>query len=413
MVTQRRVLLFALIALPFAVAVGCDKVPLLAPTGAVISLLPATTTVSLNSEITIVATVIENGQSSSTTGTGSGTTSSTSRAGAGTPVQNGTLVSFTTTLGRIEPSEARTHNGQVNVKLISGGSSGTTTITAFSGGASASTQLKIGTAAAGRVTVTTTPQALGANGGNVTVSATVTDEGGGALGGVPVTFSTDKGSITPSTATTDSNGVATATLNTTATAKITATAGAQSGTATVNVNARSLASFTANPSSTTAGTPVVFTVTPTAGANISDVRVNFGDGTPSQDLGAITTAQTVPHTYGSSGQFTATASATDASGDAGQLTTTVIVSSLGVTITAAPNPTFVGVPTTFTAAVPAGTAVDHYVFTFSDPAISPRTSTSPSTNVTFTSRGLKTVRVDVFGIGGGIIATNSTTVDVQ
>src|SRR4029077_806744 len=157
MVTQRRVLLFALIAVPFAIAVGCDKVPLLAPTGSVISLIPTTTTVSLNSEVTIIATVIENGQSSSSTGTGSGGgIGTTSRSGAGPPVQNGTLITFTTTLGRIEPSEARTHNGQVSVKLISGGSSGTATVTAFSGGASASTQLKLGTAAAGRVSVTTT-----------------------------------------------------------------------------------------------------------------------------------------------------------------------------------------------------------------------------------------------------------------
>ena len=43
---------------------------------------------------------------------GAGTTTTTSN-GAGTPVQNGTLVTFTTTIGRIEPSEARTSNGQV------------------------------------------------------------------------------------------------------------------------------------------------------------------------------------------------------------------------------------------------------------------------------------------------------------
>src|SRR3954447_17538955 len=222
MVTQRRILLVSLIALPIALVLGCDKVPLLAPTGAVISLLPATTTVSLNSEINIVATVIENGQSSSTTGTGSGggATTTTSRAGAGTPVQNGTLVTFTTTLGRIEPSEARTHNGAVTVKLVSGGSSGTATITAFSGGASASTQLKVGTAAVGRVSLTTTPQSLTAGGGTAAVSATVTDEGGNAVGGVPVTFSTDTGSVSPSTAVTDVNGVATATLTTSGTSKI-------------------------------------------------------------------------------------------------------------------------------------------------------------------------------------------------
>src|SRR6266849_5785371 len=94
---------------------------LLAPTGTVITLLPATTSVSLNSEVTIVATVILNGQAPSS-GAGSGTT--TTRTGGGTPVQNGTVITFTTTIGRIEPSEARTHNGQVSVRLITGSTSG-------------------------------------------------------------------------------------------------------------------------------------------------------------------------------------------------------------------------------------------------------------------------------------------------
>jgi len=74
---------------------------------------------------------------SGTAGSGTGGTTTTSRTGAGTPVQNGTLITFTTTIGRIEPSDARTHNGQVTVKLITSGTSGLATITAYSGGASA------------------------------------------------------------------------------------------------------------------------------------------------------------------------------------------------------------------------------------------------------------------------------------
>ena len=45
----------------FALAASCSKVPLLAPTGSVITLIPETTSVSLNSQATIVGTVIENG----------------------------------------------------------------------------------------------------------------------------------------------------------------------------------------------------------------------------------------------------------------------------------------------------------------------------------------------------------------
>ena len=129
-----------------AFALGCDKVPLLAPTGSVISLFATATTVPVNGETEIIANVIENGVTAtpSTPGNGDGNgtpgattpgTTSTTTAGAGTPVQNGTLVSFTTTIGRIEPSEARTNNGQVRVKFIAAGQSGTATITAFSGGA--------------------------------------------------------------------------------------------------------------------------------------------------------------------------------------------------------------------------------------------------------------------------------------
>ena len=90
------------VAIPLGV-VSCDKVPLLAPTGTVITLIPTSNTLSLNSEIGIVATVIENGAAA---GSGTGTTS---RSGAGTPVQNGTVITFTTTVGRVEPAEARTH----------------------------------------------------------------------------------------------------------------------------------------------------------------------------------------------------------------------------------------------------------------------------------------------------------------
>src|SRR5204863_503639 len=79
MVTQRRYLV-ALLALPLALVFACDKVPLLAPTGTVITLLPVTTTVSLNSEVVIIATVIENGQAIGGTGTGSGGTTTTATA---------------------------------------------------------------------------------------------------------------------------------------------------------------------------------------------------------------------------------------------------------------------------------------------------------------------------------------------
>jgi hypothetical protein len=414
MVTQRSaaIALASLLALPFALLSACDKVPLLAPTGSVITLLAGTNTVSLNSEIPIIATVIENG-AAPPTGTGTGT-STTSRTGAGTPVQNGTLISFTTTLGRIEPSEARTHNGQVTVRFITGGASGNATITAYSGGASSQiTNLKIGTAAAGRVLVTTTPQSLGASGGSVQVVASVTDEGGNPLSGIPVTFATDKGSLSPSTAPTDANGNATVTLTTTSgPAVITATAGAQSGKATVTLAGRSMASFTASVAGTTAGTPVTFAVLPAPGANISNVRIDYGDG-EGIDLGAISSTSNSSHVYSSPGNYIATATATDATGEKQVLSTTVLIGALPVTLTASDTTPAVNSSVTFTAGGVGPTVqVSRYQWTFDD-GTGPFSTSGPTLPHTFTQKGVKTVRVDVIGVNGGQLGSASTAVNVQ
>jgi hypothetical protein len=232
------------------------------------------------------------------------------------------------------------------------------------------------------------------------------------VSGVPVTFATDKGSISPSTATTDSSGNATATLTTTATAKVTATAGTVSSTAaTVTVNARSLASFDALPAATSAGVPVIFTVTPTAGANLSNVRVEFGDGT-GQNLGAISAAKSVPHAYSASGNYTATAIATAASGALETLSTSVIIGSLPITL-AASNPTPpVNTQVTFTVGGLGTAQVDHFVWTLDD-GTGPFTNQSLQLPHTFTTRGQKNVHVDVFGLGGGKLGSADTAVNVS
>ena len=107
-----RARLGALIALILAGG-GCTRMPLTAPTKSTIQ-LSAAPTVPLNGSVDVVATVIE---------------------GSGTPVQDGTLVSFTATLGHVEPSEARTDNGKVTVSFVAGTQSGMATVTALSGAA--------------------------------------------------------------------------------------------------------------------------------------------------------------------------------------------------------------------------------------------------------------------------------------
>jgi len=408
-------MLFALLA-PLTLVAACDKVPLLAPTGTVINLFPASLVVANNSQVQIVATVIEHGTASGSTGT-----SSTTSTG-GTPVQNGTVVSFTTTIGHIEPADARTHNGQVTVTLFTDNNSGTPTITAYSGGASATnSNIKVGTATVKTITLVAQPATLGSSGGTTTVTATVVNDQGGPVPGVPVTFSTDNGSLSPSTVTTDASGNAATTLATTKTAKVTATSGTvTSGTTplTVTVNPFALSGFSANPASASTGVPIVFTITPASGANISNVVVAFGDGR-SQSLGSISTGgsttvspTTISHVYNSPGQYTASATVTDNAGGSGSLSTSVVIGSLPITLTASPAAPTVGSPVTFTVGGLGTAVIDHYVWTFDD-GTPEQTTTSPQLGHTFTTRGLKNVRVDVFGVGGGQIGSAALQLDVQ
>ena len=146
--------------------------PLLAPTGSVITLFATAATVPSNGSMEVVGTVIEQGTASTTTPPANGgdtpPTTPTSTPGAGTPVHNGTVVTFTTTIGRIEPSEARTNNGQVRVRFHADGQSGTAVITAFSGGASGKLEnLRVGSAGAERILLSANPQALACSGGTV------------------------------------------------------------------------------------------------------------------------------------------------------------------------------------------------------------------------------------------------------
>lgn len=402
MVPQRW-LVVLLLAGPLAFVPACSKVPLLAPTGTTITVLPATDTVSLNSQVQIIAVAIQNGVASSS-GSGSGVTTTTSTGGE--PVQNGTVISFTTSIGTIQPQEARTHDGQVSVTLTTGSQSGTATITAYSGGASTSVQLAVGTAAVNNIIVSSSPASLGTSGGTAQVTAQVTDTGGSGIAGVPVVFTTDQGTLSAASVTTNASGNATVSLNTTVTAKVTAAVGAKTATVTVNVTARSLTSFSANPTATTVGTPVTFTVTPASGANISNVHIDYGDGS-SADTGAIGSAEGFPHIYGASGTYNATATSSDGS----SLSTQVIIGSLPVTLSASTSSPTVGTPVTFTVGGIGSAQVDHYVWTYDDGTGS-HTTTGPQDTHTFTSAGLKNVRVDVVGLNGAIIGSAPFALDV-
>ena len=410
----------AITILSFALA--CDKVPLLAPTGSVISLFATANTVPLNSEIEIVANVIENGVTSTGTGT-PGTTpgtspTSTTTAGAGTPVQNGTLVSFTTTIGRIEPSEARTNNGQVRVKFISGSQSGTATITAFSGGASGKLEnLKVGAAGVERVLVSASPQTLSPSGGTSTITARVEDISGTGLAGIPVTFTTDAGSLSPSSSTTDSAGNATTTLNTSRAAKVTANVAGKTADVSVGLNPRTGITLAGPTTPVSAGLPATFTVSVASGTtgtipNIRDVTVNFGDGSQ-QSLGAISGQTTVQHTYNTADTYTVTATAIEASGFSEQVATSVTILPAqppGVIVTASDSTPSLNQIITLTATVNGATStIQRFEWDFGDGTTA--VTTGPLITKSYSAIGTKVIRVTVVQAIGPS-GQGQTTVDV-
>ena len=97
---RRRSALAALLFGSALLTVACQKVPLLAPSGSTITLTSSATALPVNGTADIIAQVIE---------------------AAGTPPHSGTLVTFTTNLGSVQPSEAETDlSGRVVVKYVAG-----------------------------------------------------------------------------------------------------------------------------------------------------------------------------------------------------------------------------------------------------------------------------------------------------
>lgn len=320
---SRSRLALAAVLVAVATFTACDKVPLLAPTESTITLNVSTTTVQVNGSATIMAAVIEP---------------------AGTPVHNGTVVTFTASFGTMDPPEAATNGGVATARFVAGTQSGTAVIGAFSGGARAETvEVKVGGAAAGAVVLRAEPRAVGV----ADLVATVVDESGNLLTGVPVSFFTTAGQVNPITAVTDANGEARSTISTSREATVTARAGSQTATVTITPSSGSV-TITPPTTGVEAGVNATFRIAPATGVTLRDVVVNWGDSTASTSLGTVSAETQAVHRYARAGIYTITVTATDAQGIAVPTQLVVNVteqSTIPVTLTATPNPVSVSSPT--------------------------------------------------------------------
>lgn len=314
------------------VVVACQRVPLTSPTGSTISVQVSETTIPVNGQTSVQAIVIES---------------------SGTPVHNGTQVTFTSALGSFNPPSATTVNGVATSLFSAGTVSGTTRINAYSGGASTGSgnsssggvEVKIGAAAAGSVSLQVIPATVPQNGGTVQATALVMDPSGNPLRGVPVLFSSDAGTLSAATVVTDVNGYAVTNLVTTRAATITARAGtAAPATFAVAVSSAATVLIEATTTSPVVNQAVAFRLTPSTATNASPlalVVVEMGDGS-TRTFTNITGITGFTHTYRSPGGYTVTATATDINGGRGVSSTSIVVAFETLptinTFTATPQP---------------------------------------------------------------------------
>lgn len=410
----------ALVALALALlGTACgDAADIVAPSGSNLTLTSAATSLPFNGTAALTVQIVD---------------------AQGRPVPDGTQVTFAATLGTVQPAEVATAGGAAAATFNAGVASGTATVTATSGsaGTSNSVRIAVGVAAVATVTVSATPPAVPFGGGHSVLAAVVADAGGNPLPGIPVTFTTTAGTLTPTDLKTDATGKVQTTLATSQAATVMATAKpapSDSGATSVTPKSGSVAvtvapqpqpvvaiTPSANP---VANAPTTFTISvaPAAGSNttIRNVSISFGDGSQA-DLGAPTGAAILAqHVYTAGGSYTVTVRATDSGGGVGTASTIIVVTAaaplsvtiaLGASVPGGGNQSIV----TLTATVQPPTAViASYVWEF--PAGSPpstETTTSNQVQHLFTRNFSYTVRVTVTTVGGGLTGTGSAIIFVQ
>ena len=304
-------------------AVACDTMPLTAPSGSALTISAGSTLVPTGGTTEIRAFVVE---------------------ASGTAVQNGTTVHFSTNLGRVDPIDALTTNGYAVTTFMAGDSSGVADVSATSGGTGATTpstgngggtttpsttngnvvRITVGGAAATVVVLNASPSNVPPIGGTVTMVAAVLDANGNRLRNLPVTFSSDRGTLSATVANTDSNGEARVQLTTNQETIVTARAGAATAAATFTVRVDdNIKVELANPTIGPAN-PLQLKVTPARGTPVVNVTVDFGDG-DATNLGAITGETFVTHRYQSGGTYPIRATQLNANGSTNTATLVVIV----------------------------------------------------------------------------------------
>ncbi len=173
----------------------------------------------------------------------------------------------------------------------------------------------------------------------------------------------------------------------------------------ITVNPKLTVAVSTSTPNPVVGQSLTFTATTGNGVGVATCSWNFGDG--STGSGCSKT-----HAYNTQGTFTAKVTATDALSVTATASVTVnIVSTLGVSLNASPNPTEPTINPTFTATAAGGTpAYTSYSWTFGDGTTA--TTSAATTIHTYNSTGTFSVTVTVAD-SAGKTATSSVSVTVN
>jgi len=175
-------LALALLAVTQAV---CHQAILTAPPSSTVTVVANPTFIAANGEVSVVSALLIEP--------------------AGTPVPDGTVVQFFTTLGRID-EQGKTNDGVARVNLVSDTRSGTAEVTAASGANTGSASVTIGSGRPARVILSADPTRIRPDDPRRSrIVANVFDDVGNPIRNVPVFFSVDG---VPSTEFMESGGAA-------------------------------------------------------------------------------------------------------------------------------------------------------------------------------------------------------------
>jgi len=171
-----RVVLPFLFSLALLLPMGCDKASPVAPSGSTISLSASPAQIpSAAGTSTITAVVLRSN---------------------GTPVNPGTQVRFSTTLGTIDQVVETDSTGTATATLRGDGRAGTAKVRATAGNIGTPPELDVVIGStAGSVTLQVTPSTVPETGGTVSLLALVRDSKGDPLPGASVNFSSPVGTL--------------------------------------------------------------------------------------------------------------------------------------------------------------------------------------------------------------------------